>query len=249
MKIPSINWEERRIVKKVRAVKAKIAPHYPIMNRFSVPLEALWSLVINFIIEVMSRHSVIKAWTYMTETPVVFLYNALMIFLTFTFVHLVRRRVFARIIVSVLWLFIGLVNGIMLMKRVTPFNAQDLKTFTEGLSLFTNYFSVPELVMMAVGMTALLVWGVAMFRFAGKYAGKMHRILAVIGVAATCCIYSFATEWAIDNRVISTLEILHLLMKTMVFHIVSAQAYLIQESHSQMVMTRKQLQKLPIMVN
>ena len=204
MKIPSINWEERRIVKKVRAVKAKIAPHYPIMNRFSVPLEALWSLVINFIIEVMSRHSVIKAWTYMTETPVVFLYNALMIFLTFTFVHLVRRRVFARIIVSVLWLFIGLVNGIMLMKRVTPFNAQDLKTFTEGLSLFTNYFSVPELVMMAVGVTALLVWGVAMFRFAGKYAGKMHRILAVIGVAATCCIYSFATEWAIDNRVIST---------------------------------------------
>ena len=114
MKIPSINWEERRIVKKVRAVKAKIAPHYSIMNRFSVPLEALWSLVINFIIEVMSRHSVIKAWTYMTETPVVFLYNALMIFLTFTFVHLVRRRVFARIIVSVLWLFIGLVNGIML---------------------------------------------------------------------------------------------------------------------------------------
>lgn len=204
MKIPSINWEERRIVKKVRAVKAKIAPYYPVMNRFSILLEALWSLVINFIIEVMSRHSVTEAWAYMTETPMVFLYNAFMIFMTFTFVHLVRRRVFARIIVSVLWLFIGLVNGIMLMKRVTPFNAQDLKTFTEGLSLFTNYFSVVELVMMAVGVTALLVWGIAMFRYGGKYAGKMNRILALVGVIATCGAYSFATQWAIDNRVVST---------------------------------------------
>jgi len=204
MKIPSINWEERRAVKKVRAIKAKIAPYYPIMNRFSVLLEALWVLIINFIIEVMSRHSVIEAWTYMTETPFVFLYNALMIFVTFTVVHLVRRRVFARIIVSALWLFIGIVNGIMLMKRVTPFNAQDLKTFTEGLSLFTNYFSVTELIMMVIGVSALVIWSVAMFRYGGKYTGKMHRILTVIGIAVTCVFYSFATEWAIDNRVVST---------------------------------------------
>ena len=204
MRIPSINWKECRGVKRIRAVKAKIAPFFPFMNRFSVPLEALWSVAINFLIEVMSRHSVVEAWTYMTETPIVFLYNAFMIFLTFTFVHLVRRRVFARIIVSVLWLFIGLVNGIMLLKRVTPFNAQDLKTFTEGLSLFTNYFSIPELVLMAVGVTALLIWGVTMFRYGGKYAGKMNRMFAIVGVAATCCIYSLATDWAIDNRVVST---------------------------------------------
>ena len=204
MKKPNINWKEWRSVKRIRAIQERIAPYFPLMNRFSVPLEALWSLVINFLIEVMSRHSVMEAWTYMTDTPVVFLYNTLMIFLTFTFVHLVRRRVFARIIVSILWLFIGLVNGIMLMKRVTPFNAQDLKTFTEGLSLFTNYFSVPELILMAVGVTALLIWGVTMFKYGGKYEGKLNRMLAVVGVAATCVIYSFATELAIDHRVVST---------------------------------------------
>lgn len=204
MKIPSINWKECRGVKQIQAVKAKIEPFFPVMNRFSVPIEAVWSLVINFLIEVMSRHSVIKAWTYMTETPVVFCYNTLMIFLTFTFVHLVRRRVFARIIVSVLWLFIGMVNGIMLMKRVTPFNAQDLKTFTEGLSLFTNYFSIVELILMVIGVAALLIWGVTMFRYGGKYTGKMNRMLSIIGIVITCVIYSFATEWAIDNRVVST---------------------------------------------
>ena len=174
------------------------------LNRFALLLEMLGSIVINFIIEAFSRHSVVEAWTYMTETPMVFLYNAFMIFVTFTFVHLFRRRVFARIIVSVLWLFIGVVNGVMLNNRVTPFNAQDLKTITEGLSLFTNYFSIVELVLMAVGVSALLVWGVAMFRYGGKYEGKFNRTLAIIGVVATCALYSIVTQWAVDKRVVST---------------------------------------------
>lgn len=204
MKIPNLNWNELRIVKRVRGVKSRIEPYYPIMNRFSLLLEAVWALMINFIIEAFSRHSVVKAWSYMTGTPMVFLYNGLMIFLTFTFVHLVRRRVFARIIVSVLWLFIGVVNGVMLMKRVTPFNAQDLKTFKEGLSLFTNYFSVTELILMAVGVTALIIWSTIMLKYGGKYNGKMNRMLSIVGVIVTCGIYSVATQWAVDNRVIST---------------------------------------------
>lgn len=122
------------------------------MNRFSLPLQALWACIINFIIEALSRHSAIAAWQYMTGTPLVFLYNAGMIFVTLLIAYLVRRRVFTRLIISALWLFLGVVNGVMLAKRVTPFNAQDLKTFTEGLSLFTNYFSVAELVMMGIGV-------------------------------------------------------------------------------------------------
>lgn len=204
MKIQSLNWNELRAVKRVRAVKARLEPYYAVMNRCSILLEALWSLMINFIIEIFSRHSLVEAWRYMTDTPLVFCYNSLMIFVTFTLVHLVRRRVFARIIVSVLWLFIGVVNGVMLMKRVTPFNAQDLKTFTEGLSLFTNYFSVGELVMMAVGVTALLVWGTFMLRYGGKYTGKMNRLVSAVGVIVACTAYSLATQWVIDHRVVST---------------------------------------------
>ena len=115
-----------------KKLSEKMSPYYDTLNRISVLLEAIWAILINFIIEAFSRHSVVAAWKYLVKTPEVFFYNAFMIFVTFTFVHLVRRRVFARIMVSALWLLIGLSNGIMLMKRVTPFNAQDLKTFKEG---------------------------------------------------------------------------------------------------------------------
>lgn len=182
----------------------KMAPYYKIMNRFSLPLQALWACIINFIIEALSRHSAIAAWQYMTGTPLVFLYNAGMIFVTLLIAYLVRRRVFTRLIISALWLFLGVVNGVMLAKRVTPFNAQDLKTFTEGLSLFTNYFSVAELVMMGIGVPALLIWLVAMWRRAGQYEGKMHRIPMLIIVVAAFFGYSLLTNVAVDKRIIST---------------------------------------------
>lgn len=195
-----------RILEKRRnsAFAKKMAPYYRFMNRFSLLFHAIWACVINFLIEAVSRHSPVEAWKYMTGTPLVFFYNAGMIFVTFMLVYLFRRRVFARIIISVVWLFIGVCNGVMLLKRVTPFNAQDLKTFTEGLSLFTNYFSPFELVMMAVGISALIIWGVAMWRRGGQYEGKMHRLVALAGAMISFGAFSLITTAAIDNRVIST---------------------------------------------
>lgn len=131
--------------RKNSAFAKKMAPVYKWMNLFSLPLQAIWAMAINLIIESISRHSFVSAWSYAVETPLVFLYNSFMIFVTFSIVYLVRRRVFARILISVFWIMLGVVNGAMLLKRVTPFNAQDLKTLTEGLSLFTNYFAIYEL--------------------------------------------------------------------------------------------------------
>lgn len=186
------------------AFAKKMQPIYRVMNRFSLLLHALWACVINFTIEVISRHSLKEAWDYMTGSPVVFLYNAFMIFVTFSIVYLVRRRVFTRIIVSVFWLMLGVINGAMLYKRVTPFNAQDLKTLTEGLSLFTNYFTSVELVMMVVGVIAIIIWLVGMWRRGGQFSGKMHRFLALGGVALCAFIYVAVTDAAIDKRVVST---------------------------------------------
>ena len=101
----------------------KMQPVYKWMNRLSVPLQFLLACIINFFIEVISRLSFGEAWAYLTKTPLVFLYNSCMIFVTFTIVYLVRRRVFTRILLSVFWLFLGICNGYLLTKRVTPFNA------------------------------------------------------------------------------------------------------------------------------
>ena len=95
-------------------------------------------------------------------------------------------------------------NGYMLMTRVTPFNAQDLKVATDAVSLINNYFNGFEIVIVLVGIAAVIIWLISMWRRGGQYEGKIHRLLAIAGVAVCAMLFSFTTDQAIDKRVLST---------------------------------------------
>ncbi len=186
------------------AFAKKMQPVYAFMNRFSLIFHALLACIINFVIEAISRHSVVAAWDYMTGTPMVFLYNAFMIFVTFSIVYLFKRRIFVRMIIGAIWLILGIANGYILLKRVTPFNAQDLKIAGDGIALINNYCNGFEVVVIAVGAVALLIWLISMWRRGGQYAGKIHHIAALIGIIVCGVLYTFVTNIAIDKRVVST---------------------------------------------
>lgn len=192
--------EERRN----SAFSRKMRPVYQFMNRFSLVFHALWACIINFIIETISRHSPVPAWQYMVESPVVFLYNSFMIFMTFSIVYLFKRRIFTRIIVTVFWMAIGITNGYMLMKRVTPFNAQDLKVAQDGLTLVTSYFNPLELVLVLIGIAAVIVWVISMWKRGGQYEGKVRRVLGLGILGASIAGYLVFTNYAIEYRVVST---------------------------------------------
>lgn len=186
------------------AFAKKMQPVYAFMNRFSLVFHALLACIINFVIEAISRHSVVAAWDYMTGTPMVFLYNAFMIFVTFSIVYLFKRRIFVRMIIGAIWVILGIANGYILLKRVTPFNAQDLKIAGDGIALINNYCNGFEVVVIAVGAVALLIWLISMWRRGGQYAGKIHHIAALIGIIVCGVLYTFVTNIAIDKRVVST---------------------------------------------
>ena len=207
-----ITWWKERKERRARILEArrnsafakKMQPVYAFMNRFSLLFHALLACILNFVIEAISRHSVIEAGAYMIGTPLVFLYNAFMIFITFSIVYFFKRRIFVRIIISVFWLVLGVANGYMLLKRVTPFNAQDLKVASDGLALINNYFNGFELVILGVGIVSVVVWVISMWKRGGQYTGKMHRIRALIGVIICAALYGVISDQAVDKRVVST---------------------------------------------
>lgn len=204
------HWKERKerrqkILEERRNSRfaKKMQPVYRMMDRFSLPLHYVLACILNFFIEVISRHSFFEAWEYLTGSPKVFLFNAFLIFATFSIVYLVRRRLFARILLSVFWLFLGTCNGYLLLKRVTPFNAQDLKVLSDALSLTGNYFNTFELILLIVGIAAVVLWVISMWRRGGQYTGKMHRFIALLGVVFWIGAYVLLTNFAIDKRVVS----------------------------------------------
>lgn len=199
--------KERRkeILEKRRnsAFAKKMRPVYKVMNQISILLHVLLAAVLNLTIEIISRHSFLKAWNYMVESPWAFLYNTYIIFITFLIVYLVRRRVFARIIVSVLWLALGIANGYLLSVRVTPFNAQDLKVLSDAVTLADKYFSGPEGLILIVGIVAVIAWIISMWRRGGQYTGKMHRWVSLAVIVAAFGTIGLVTNLAIQKRVVS----------------------------------------------
>ena len=57
--------------------------------------------------------------------------------------------------------------------------------------------------MLTIGIAAVVLWVISMWRRGGQYTGKMHRIIAVIAVVASGFAYVGLTDVAIDKRVIS----------------------------------------------
>ena len=83
-------------------------------------------LIINFIIELCSRRNLNDTFGYIFGSPLVFLYNSLIILATLSIVLLFKRRTFFFTLITTVWIGFGITNGIILSNRVTPFTATDL---------------------------------------------------------------------------------------------------------------------------
>ena len=172
-------------------------------NRISLLLQTLGCCVLYFIIEAISRHSLVEAWSYMTGRPWVFLYNAFLIFTTSMIVYLFRRRTLVRLIVGVFWLFLGIVNGVILANRVTPFTGPDLKLLSDATKIMDKYLSPGMLVMVIILLAILLLFFVWLGVKGPKFKGKMRWAVNVSLIIGTIVLFWGATKMALEKRVLS----------------------------------------------
>ncbi|MGI6117147.1 MAG: sulfatase-like hydrolase/transferase [Bilifractor sp.] len=173
------------------------------MNRFAVPLSAAASILLNFAIEWMSRHSFYAAFQYMTGKPLVFLFNALIIFMCSTVAFLFRRRYFIRVLVFALWFALGMTNGIVLMNRVTPFTGPDFRLIKDAFRVIGKYIPAPFVVLILIGIGLAIFALVRLFFVGPKYQGKRNLVLDIVLVAGTVAAFFGCRQLALNARIIS----------------------------------------------
>lgn len=174
-----------------------------VCNKISPVLQALWCAVLYFIIEAISRHSIAEAWQYMTGKPLVFVYNTAFIFTTMLIVYLFHRRFFWRVLVSAFWLFLGLVNGILLMNRVTPFTGPDLHMLTDGLSIMQKYLPAYGVVLGCI-LIGLVLIGLLILLIKGpKYKKKIRYRYVIPLILAGIAAFGGITQLALEKRILS----------------------------------------------
>lgn len=176
---------------------------YQFFNRISLLLHVLASAAGYFLIEVMSRHSFTKAWTYMTGRPLVFAYNTAFIFTTTLLVYLVRRRCFARVLISIFWLTLGIINGVLLTTRVTPFTGPDLHLITDAMKIAKKYLPTAGVIVVCILFGILLLLLLALFVKGPKYQGNLKYRYNLPLVLAGAVAFAGVTQLALEKRVLS----------------------------------------------
>lgn len=188
---------EKRWKQKSRALLKRAVP------LLSVPLQALGCCVLYFIIEAISRRSLPQAWSYMTEKPLVFLYNACLIFVTSLVVYLFRRRALVRLLVGFFWLLLGIINGVILSNRVTPFTGPDLKNLADGAKIVTKYLSGGVLLLAGLALAAAAAFFVRFWKKGPKFQGKLRWYVNLPLILLAFAVFFGLTELAYKYRVLS----------------------------------------------
>ena len=176
---------------------------YDVCNKISLLLHALVSAVGYFLIEAISRHSFTEAWNFMTGRPLVFAYNAALIFTTSLIVYLFRRRCFLRVFLCMFWLLLGIINGVILATRVTPFTGPDLHLLTDGMALLEKYLPKWGVIvaLIVLGLFALTLFGLILK--GPKFKGKLKYRWNIPLVLAGFLVFAGITQLALEKRVLS----------------------------------------------
>lgn len=176
---------------------------YKVFNRFSLIFHALGSAVLYFIIEAISRHSFTEAWAYMTGKPLVFAYNTAFIFTTTLLAYLFRRRCFFRVVIGIFWLALGIINGVLLMNRVTPFTGPDLHMITDAMKIAQKYLPMAGVVVACILVGLALIFLLWLFIKGPKYKGTLKYRYNLPLVLAGFLAFAGVTHLALEKRVLS----------------------------------------------
>ncbi len=175
------------------------------MNKYSLLFHGILSMVLCFIIETVSRHSVFSAFAFLDQHTWAFAYNSFIIFSSLALVYLVRRRAFARIILSGFWLFLGTVNGCILSNRVTPFGFTDLKCISDLLSMQnTSYFTAGEATLMVSAVALFIGFCVFMYIKGPKFQGTRRKFVTPMWVIICFLMLPVTTQAAQNSNILAS---------------------------------------------
>lgn len=162
------------------------------------------SFVLNLTIESLARHSLGNGFRFFLESPMVFMYNVFLIFTTLSLALLIKRRVFVYVVVSGLWLALGVTNGMILRTRMTPFTTKDLAVLDDGLSIVKNYLTQKEIFLACAAIVLTVIFIILLFKFAPKKKDKIKYKKNIALFLAICIALSGATDLAIKTKVVDT---------------------------------------------
>ncbi len=175
------------------------------LNKYAVIAHIPLSIMMCFAMEWMSRHSFAEALTFAIDHTGAFLYNSFIIFVVYSLVFLVRRRTFLRMVISAFFVFMGIVNCVVLLNRVSPFGWSDIGMIGDLLTMQnTNYFTKQQAMISVAAIGVYVFLMVLLFRKDKKQEVKTPFIVRLLLVLSLFISVPFVTKALQKSGVLTT---------------------------------------------
>lgn len=136
--------------------------HLPENPAILLPLHAVVTVLV---VESICRHSLIAGILFLFQHPYSFLVNALIVGCSYSLALLFRKQKSLLVLFTLFWLTLGIINGVILTFRVTPFTSSDLLLLKDGVNVASKYLSLLALaVLVALLVLVIVVLAVLAFR-------------------------------------------------------------------------------------
>ncbi len=170
------------------------------LNKYSFIFDALLAMFVVFLVELASRWSIVSSFEFIIKTPLVFFYNSFIVFASLTLVYLFRRRAFVRVIMSSFWIILGIINGIVLSNRVTPFGFADLTVVSDFMTMLNTYISPGVMLIIIIALIVFLLACTLLYVHGPIYQGRQRRLVALVSILAIVFIAIPATTTMAQER-------------------------------------------------
>ncbi len=175
-----------------------------ILNSYSIVFQWFLSMFVVLLVEFASRWDLIETFQFIMRHPRAYAYNSFIVFASLTLVYLFRRRAFVRIIISSFWIILGIINGIVLSNRVTPFGFADLTVLSDLMTMLKTYVSPTMAVCIIVGVIIFVILCTLFYVHGPVYKGKQKRILSLFSILSIVFIAIPATTTvAQENNIVA----------------------------------------------
>lgn len=137
------------------------------------------AFLITLVQEMLSRRSVVSGISFLWQRPLAFAYDALIILSTLMLAMICRKRNFALLLISSVWVGLSIVNFVLLGYRSTPLTGPDIAVLAETRDIIRIYMGNLEII--AIMVIVAVVAGLLIFLW---FRFKAYHIPFAFGLTA-----------------------------------------------------------------
>ncbi len=161
-------------------------------SRMPIAFCVFWAFLINLLVEMLSRHSVMEGILHIFEDFGVFFYNSLIVFAISLICLFFRRRLFSLVLSSLVVVILGIINCAVLFYRTTPLSATDFLKLSSVFGIFGVYLEGYTIVFLVLAIVLLVFSLIFLFKHCRKHKREwMQGVFALpITVIVIALVYS-----------------------------------------------------------